>query len=63
MDEFIFKGFKDFIGKTIQNVGYHKGWLDIKFTDGAVGCIHASLPVGTDRNGFFLSGGINNVLK
>lgn len=59
MDDFPFKGFKDFVGKTIQDVEYHVGWLDIKFTDGTVGCVQASLPPGTDRSKFFLAGGIN----
>jgi len=58
MSDFPFKEFKDFVGKTIQDVEYHVGWLNIKFTDGTVGCVQASLPIDVDRSKFFLSGGI-----
>ena len=59
MDDFPFKAFKDFIGKTIEDVEYCVGWLNIKFTDGTFGCVQASLPPGTDMKQFFLSGGVN----
>jgi len=54
-----FNPFKDFIGKTIADIKYFSGWVEIYFTDDTSGYIDMSLPEGTPRKKAFIGGRLN----
>jgi hypothetical protein len=56
MEPLSFNPYKEFIGRTIADIKYYSGWIDIFFTDGTSGYIDMSLPEGTPRNKAFLGG-------